>query len=165
VSPYLTAAPGAHGPGTPPGDGIYPLVPATHAHVQLQCPLVSAVHYDPDAIPLDEVTGVYVCTTAPYADAPDGTPQIQEFVDRVAGSDIPGLLRAYAVADAERPDDVACTLQLADPLIVWIHHADERITPVYAPTDRCGFPTAEAAAVYDHLELHRLLVAREKLDA
>lgn len=165
MSPYLTAAPGANGPGTAPGDGIYPLGPATHAHVQLQCPLVSAVHYDPDAIPLDEVTGVYVCTTAPYDDAPDGTPQIVEFVDRVAGDDIPGLLDAYAVADAARPDDVVCTLQLADPLIIWIHYADERITPVYAPTDECGFPTPEAAAAYDGLELHRLLVAREKLDA
>lgn len=165
VSPYLTAAPGANGPGTAPGEGIYPLVPATHAHVQLQCPLVSAVHYDPAAIPLDEVTGVFVCTTAPYTDAPDGTPQIEEFVDRVATEDIAGLLDAYAVEDAERPDDVMCTLQLMDPLIVWIHHADERITPVYAPTDECGFPTAEATAVYEGLDLHRLLVAREKLTA
>jgi hypothetical protein len=165
VSPYLTAAPGANGPGTAPGEGIFPLVPATHAHVQLQCPLVSAVHYDPAQIPLEEVTGVYVCTTVPYDDAPDGTPQIEEFVDRVAEADIPGLLEAYAVEDAERPDDVACTLQLVDPLIVWIHYADERITPVYAPTDECGFPDPAAAAVYDGLELHRLLVAREKLDA
>jgi hypothetical protein len=163
TNPYLTAAPGADGPGTAPGDGIFPLVPATHAHVQLQCPLVSAVHYDPARIPLDTVTGIFVCTTAPYTDAPDGTPQIEEFVDRVAGDDIPALLEAYAVADAERPDDVMCTMQLQDPLIVWVHHGDEQITPVYAPRDECAFPTPAATAEYDGLELHRLLVAREKL--
>lgn len=163
VSPYLTAAPGANGPGTAPGEGIYPLVPATHAHVQLQCPLVSAVHYDPEAIPLDDVTAVFVCTTAPYTDAPDGTPQIEEFVDRVSTDGVAGLLDAYAVADADRPDDVMCTLQLMDPLIVWIHYADDRIIPVYAPTDECGFPTPEATAAYDGLDLHRVFVAREKL--
>ena len=160
-NPYLTAALGAGGPGTAPGPGVFPLVPATHAHVQLQCPLVSAVHYDPRAIPVDSIDGAYSCTTAPYTDAPDGTPQIEEFVDRVATDDIPGLLDAYAVPDAERTDG-PCDLSLHDPLIVWLHYGDEQITPVYAPQDGCGFPTAEAAAVYDGLELHRLLVAREK---
>ena len=71
--------------------------------MQLQCPLVSAVHYDPAAIPPDDVDGVFVCTTAPYTDAPDGTPQIEEFVDRVATTTSPALLEAYAVADADRP--------------------------------------------------------------
>ncbi|MCU1417877.1 MAG: hypothetical protein JWP32_2051 [Schumannella sp.] len=159
--PYLTAALGADGPGTAPGPGMFPLVPATHAHVQLQCPLVSAVHYDPAAIPGDSIDGVYVCTTAPYTDAPDGTPQIEEFVDRVAADDIAGLLDAYAVPDLARTDG-PCDMSLHDPLIVWLHYGDERITPVYAPQDGCGFPTAEATAVYDGLELHRLLVAREK---
>jgi hypothetical protein len=162
-NPYLTAIPGAHGPGTPPDDeGVYPLVPATHAHVQIPCPLVSAVHYDEGEIPRDEVASAYVCTTRPYTDAPDGTPQIEEFVDRVAAEDIAGLLEAYAVPDAERPDDVMCEQSLHDPLIVWLHWGDERITPVYAPRDECGFPSPEAAAVYDGLELHRVLVAREK---
>lgn len=160
-SPYETAAVGAHGPGTAPGPGIYPLVPATHAHVQLQCPLVSAVHYDPQQIAPGDVERVYVCTTAPYLDAPDGSPQIQEFVDRVATADIPALLEAYAVADAE-PTDGACIMSLQDPLIIWLHHGDRR-TPVYAPRDPCGFPTAEATAAYQGLELHRVLVAREKM--
>jgi hypothetical protein len=160
-NPYLTAAPGADGPGTVPGPGVYPLVPATHPHVQLQCPLVSAVHYDSGAIPLDAIDGVYVCTTTPYTDAPDGTPQIEEFVDRVAADGIPALLTAYAVPDAERTGG-PCDLALHDPLIVWLHYGDEQITPVYAPMDGCGFPAAEAAAVYDGLDLHRLLVAREK---
>ncbi|MEO8261227.1 MAG: hypothetical protein ABI566_01545 [Pseudolysinimonas sp.] len=157
-NPYLTAVPGANGPGTAPGDGVYPLVPATHAHIQLQCPLISAVHYDPAEIPADQVDGVFVCTTAPYTDAPDGTPQIEEFVDRVANADIPALLDAYA-----EPSDGACTMQVEDPLIVWLPYGDERITPVYAPRDVCGFPSDSAAAAYDGLELHRLLVAREKL--
>jgi hypothetical protein len=161
-SPYLTTAIGADGPGTAPGPGIFPLVPATHAHVQLQCPLVSAVHYDPAAIPADTVESVYVCTTQPYTDAPDGSPQIEEFVDRVAAADIPGLLDAYAVADAEAADGM-CELSLHDPLIVWLHHADERITPVYAPRDGCGFPSDAAEAVYRGLDLHRVLVAREKM--
>jgi hypothetical protein len=161
--PYLTAAVGEHGPGTAPGPGIFPLVPATHAHVQLQCPLVSAVHYDPARIPLDGVDGVYVCTTRPWDDAPDGTPQIEEFVDRVAAADVPGLLEAYSVADLPIPDDVVCAAVLVDPLIIWIHYGDEQITPVYAPKDECANPQAAAAAVYHGLDLHRLLVAREKL--
>jgi hypothetical protein len=162
-NPYLTAAIGENGPGTAPGPGVFPLVPATHAHVQLQCPLVSAVHYDPEAIPLTSVTGVYVCTTRPWDDAPDGTPQIEEFVDRVASDDIPGLLDAYAVEDAAADDDVSCIQVVQDPLIIWIHHGDEQITPVYAPKDECGFPQVDAAGTYEGLELHRLLVAREKL--
>jgi hypothetical protein len=160
-SPYVTAAAGADGPGTAPGPGIFPLVPATHAHVQLQCPLVSAVHYDAEAIPASDVDGVFVCTTTPYTDAPDGTPQIEEFVDRVASDDIDGLLAAYSAPDAERTEG-PCDLALHDPLIVWLHYGDEQITPVYAPQDECGFPSADASAAYAGLELHRILVAREK---
>jgi hypothetical protein len=162
-NPYLTVALGADGPGTAPGPGIYPLVPATHAHVQFTCPLVPAVHYDPAAIPRDEVDGAYVCTTRPYTPAYDGTAQIEEFVDRVATEDVPVLLTAYATADVERTDDL-CGLVLHDPLIVWLHHSDE-ITPVYAPQTACGAPDSEAAAVYVGLTLHRILVAREKLTA
>jgi len=162
-NPYLTAAVGAEGPGTAPGPGIFPLVPATHAHVQLQCPLVSAIHYDPHVIPLDVVDGVYVCTTRPWSDAYDGTPQIEEFVDRVASEDIPRLLEAYAVADEGTTPGTACAALASDPLIVWIHYGDEQITPVYAPRDRCNQPQADAAEAYENLDLHRLLVAREKL--
>lgn len=162
--PYLTAAVGEHGPGTPPaGPGIYPLVPATHAHVQLTCPLVPATHYDPKAIPLDSVDGVYVCTTQPWDDAYDGTPQIEEFVDRVATEDIPGLLDAYATADAETPEGTVCAAYVTDPLIIWIHYGDEQRTAVYAPMDECHHPQEAAAATYHALDLHRLLVAREKL--
>lgn len=160
-NPYITAVPGANGPGTAPGPGVFPIVPATHAHVQLQCPLVSAVHYDSGLVPPEEVASVYICTTRPYTDAPDGTPQIEEFVDRVAGDDLPALLEAYAAPDAPRGEG-SCDLALHDPLIIWLHYGDEQITPVYAPQDECGFPSAAAAAVYSGLELHRVLVAREK---
>lgn len=163
-SPSPTAAIGADGPGTAPGPGIFPLVPATHAHVQRQCPLVPAVHYDSTSIPPDDVESAYVCTTQPYSDAPDGSPQIEEFVDRVATADLPALLDAYAAPDAERTDGV-CGLVGHDPLIVWLHYADERITPVYAPQDECGFPSDDAVAAYQTLELHRVLVAREKMTA
>ena len=53
-------------------------------------------------------------------------------------------------------------MSLHDPLIVWLHYGDEQITPVYAPQDECFFPQAAAAKVYTGLELHRVLVAREK---
>ena len=160
-SPYLTVAIGADGPGTAPGPGIYPLVPATHAHVQLWCPLVPAVHYDPEAIAPTDVDKVFICTTDRYLDAPDGTPQIEEFVDRVATEDLPALLEAYAAED-EAASDGVCSLVGSDPLISWLHHGED-ITPVYLPRDECGAPSDEAQAVYASLDLHRILVAREKL--
>jgi hypothetical protein len=67
------------------------------------------------------------------------------------------------VADLPIPDDVVCAAVLVDPLIIWIHYGDEQITPVYAPKDECSNPQAAAAAEYEGLDLHRLLVAREKL--
>lgn len=161
-APDPSAIEGADGPGTAPGPGIYPIVPATHAHVQLSCPLRSAVGFAEAGVDPADVAAVYVCTTAPYADAPDGTPQIQEFVDRVAGADVARLLHAYAVPD-EEPTDGACVLMIQDPLIIWIHDGDGAITPVHAPRDGCGFPQADAAGVYQDVELHRVLVAREKL--
>jgi hypothetical protein len=161
-SPYLTVAIGEFGPGTPPaGDGIYPFEPATHAHVQLSCPLVPAVHYDPEAIPASSVDRIYICTIAPYTDAPDGTGQIQEFVDRVDDDDIGRLLEAYAVPD-EEPTDGACTYEATDPAIIWLHHGGT-ITPVYAPFDECHHTMTSAREAYDSVELHRVLVAREKL--
>ncbi len=149
------------GPGIAPADGgIYPLLPATHPHVQLTCPLVGAVHYDPAAIPPPDVDGVYACTAEPWTPAPDGTPQLVQYVDRVAQEDVPALLTAYAVPD-EPPTDDSCIMSLQDPLIIWIH-VGSQITPVYAPRDGCGFPTVAATDAYHAVELHRLLVAREK---
>jgi hypothetical protein len=139
---------------------VYPLLPATHPHAQLTCPLISAVHYDPVAMPPADVDGVYICTAEPWTDALDGTPQLIEYVDRVAAADVSGLLAAYALPDAPPTDDI-CIMSLQDPLIVWLH-AGERITPVYAPRDGCGFPTEAADSAYHSVELHRLLVAREK---
>lgn len=159
--PYRTAVSGANGPGTAPGPGTYPPVPATHPHVQIQCPLISAVHYDPQTIAPDDVDSAYVCTTRPYFEAPDGTPQIEELVDRIAADDIPALLDAYAVPDREPGGP--CTFEFRDPMIVWLHWGDGAITAVYAPRDGCAQPTDASTQVYSELELHRLLVAREKL--
>jgi hypothetical protein len=154
-----TEAPG--GPGVAPSDGgVYSLLPATHSHVQLKCPVISAVHYDSAAIPATDVDGAYICTAEPWTDAPDGTPQLVQYVNRVEQGDVTDLLLAYAVPDAE-PTDGACDMSLHDPLIVWLH-AGEKITPVYAPRDGCGFPTEDAHAAYDSVQLQRLLVAREK---
>ncbi len=151
----------AGGPGVAPSDGgVYSLLPATHSHVQLTCPVISAVHYDPAAIPAADVDDAYICTAEPWTDAADGTPQLVQYVDHVAQDDVAALLVAYAVPDAERTDG-ACDMSLHDPLIVWLH-AGEQITPVYAPRDGCGFPTEGARAAYDSVQLQRLLVAREK---
>jgi hypothetical protein len=128
--------------------------------VQLTCPIISAVHYDPAAIPPAEVDGAYICTAEPWTPAPDGTPQLVQYVDRVEPDDVAALLDAYAVPDAEPTDD-ACDLSLHDPLIVWLH-VGEQITPVYAPRDGCGFPSEAAGAAYQAVGLERLLVAREK---
>jgi hypothetical protein len=160
-TPTETSAPAPDGPGIAPSDGgVYPMNPATHPHVQLTCPLISAVHYDPAAIPPAEVDGAYVCTAEPWTPAPDGTPQLVQYVDRAAEDDIPALLAAYAVPDAPPTDD-NCIMSLQDPLIVWLH-VGEQITPVYAPRNGCGFPSDEADAAYHALHLQRLLVAREK---
>jgi hypothetical protein len=153
-----TAAPG---PGVAPSDGgVYSLLPATHPHVQLTCPVISAAHYDPAGIPPADVDGAYICTAEPWTDAPDGTPQLVQYVDRIAQDDVAGLLAAYAVPDAT-PTDGACDTSLRDPLIVWLHAGDE-IAPVFAPRDECGAPSEAAAAAYHEVELQRLLVAREK---
>jgi hypothetical protein len=163
VSPTPTdsSAAAPSGPGIAPDDGgVYPLLPATHPHVQRDCPLISAVHYDPAEIPAAAVDGVYVCTAEPWTDALDGTPQLVQYVDRVDQADVPALLAAYAVADAALTEE-NCITVVQDPLIVWLHVGDD-ITPVYAPRDGCGFPTAAAAEAYHGVDLHRLLVAREK---
>jgi hypothetical protein len=156
-----TTSTSAPGPGVAPDDGgVYSLLPATHPHIQRTCPVISAVHYDPEAIPAAVVDGAYICTAEPWTDAPDGTPQLVQYVDRVVQEDIAGLLAAYAVPDAP-PTDGACDASLHDPLIVWLHVGGD-ITPVYAPRNECGAPSEAADAAYHAVELRRLLVAREK---
>jgi len=63
------------------------------------------------------------------------------------------LLEAYAVPNAPVDPTIACTLQLEDPLLVWLTYPGERSYPVYAPVGPCGFPTDEAKAAYTALEL------------
>ncbi|WP_157439155.1 hypothetical protein [Agreia sp. Leaf244] len=63
------------------------------------------------------------------------------------------LLAAYAVPNAPVDPTVICTLQLEDPLLVWLTYPGERSYPVYAPVGPCGFPTDEAKAAYTALEL------------
>lgn len=140
---------------------VFPLVPATHPHVQLSCPLtVGAIHYDEAAIPAEDVDGVFICTAEPWTPAPDGTPQLVQYVDRVDQGDVAALLTAYAEPDAPPTDD-NCIMSIQDPLIIWLH-VGETITSVYAPRDGCGFPSAAASDAYHGVALHRLLVAREK---
>ena len=63
------------------------------------------------------------------------------------------LLAAYAVPNAPVDPSVICTLQLEDPLLVWLTYPGERSYPVYAPVGPCGFPTDEAKAAFTALEL------------
>jgi hypothetical protein len=48
---------------------------------------------------------------------------------------------------------IVCTLQLEDPLLIWLTYPGERSYPVYAPVGPCGFPTDEAKAAFTALEL------------
>ena len=137
-TPTASSTPAPGGPGIAPSDGgVYPLLPATHPHVQLSCPLIPAVHYDPVVTPPADVDGAYVCTAEPWSPAPDGTPQLVQYVDRIAQDDLIPLLEAYAVQDGE-PAEV-CDLALHDPLVVWLH-AGEQITAVLAPRGGCCCP-------------------------
>ena len=63
------------------------------------------------------------------------------------------LVAAYAAPNAPVDPTVVCTLQLEDPLLVWLTYPGERSYPVYAPVGPCGFPTDEAKAAYTALEL------------
>ena len=119
------------------------------------------MHYDPVAIPAADVDGAYICTAEPWTDAPDGTPQLVQYVDRVAQDDIAAAARRVRRRRMPSRRDEACDASLHDPLIVWLH-VGEQITPVYAPRDGCGCPSEAAEAAYHAVQLQRLLVAREK---
>ena len=63
------------------------------------------------------------------------------------------LLAASALPNAPVDPTIVCTLQLEDPLLVWLTYPGERSYPVYAPVGPCGFPTDEAKAAFTALEL------------
>lgn len=142
-----TAA-GVTDPGGPGGDGAseptpspeyaaVPLVPLTHPDVLAYCPELPAEHL---AVAAAEVVDVLRCTTELGL---DGAASIER-VDRLA-TDPAVLLEAYAADDAERPEDQVCTLDFADPLILWLTLANGETIAVRAPADQCGKPQQTAA--------------------
>jgi hypothetical protein len=109
------------------------------------CPLdVEAVHLHQLAV---EVSSAAVCSTTM---GDDGQPTTT--VSAVSGG-LDELLAAYAEPNAPVDPSIICTLQLEDPLLVWLTYPGERSYPVYAPVSPCGFPTDEAKAAFTALEL------------
>lgn len=109
------------------------------------CPLdVEAVHlHQLEAT----VSSAVVCSTSMGADG-----MMTTTVSTVSGG-LDQLLAAYAVPNAPVDPSVLCTLQIEDPLLVWLTYPGERSYPVYAPVSPCGFPTDEAKAAFSALEL------------
>jgi hypothetical protein len=109
------------------------------------CPL------DVDPVHLHQLTATVssaaVCATSV---SEEGFPTTT--VSAVSGG-LDELLTAYAVPNAPVDATIMCTLQLEDPLLVWLTYPGERSYPVYAPVGPCGFPTDEAKAAFAALEL------------
>ena len=135
------ADPGAAAPEETPAPELtaVPLTPLTHPDVLAYCPDLPAGHL---AVAAAEVVEVFRCTTEFGL---DGAPTI-EYVDRVV-EDRDALLEAYDTADTGRPADQMCTLDMADPLILWLELATGDTVAVRAPTDECGKPQLAVQAV------------------
>jgi len=109
------------------------------------CPLdVEAVHLHQLET---TVQSAAVCSTSLGSDGFTTTT-----VSAVSGT-LDELLAAYAEPNAAVDPSVVCTLQIEDPLLVWLTYPGERSYPVYAPVGPCGFPTDEAKAAFSALEL------------
>lgn len=140
------------GCASPEYAAVYPLERLQHPHVTRTCPDVPAQHFDGDTSDID---AVYRCTTQLLPADEAGVVKLEHWVDRAVDWD--AALAAYAAPDAQR--EGACTRQVEDPLILWITRP-EGTTPVYAPKDRCGFPTDAARAALEATEFERILVAK-----
>ncbi|WBU39003.1 hypothetical protein [Homoserinibacter sp. YIM 151385] len=153
-----TGAPaGAPSPGSTPEQGpvssggdARPIVPLTDPAVLEYCPAVGAGPLDG---PVDGVEAVYICAADPILQTGGGAERPRETVDHVV--DPAELLEVYGTMDAE-PTSGACTLELPDPLILWLDLGEE-IVPVRAPHDACAKPTEAAQAAYENAERERVL--------
>ncbi len=97
------------------------------------------------------VAAAFVCTNDVRRVPGDGEWSVTIVSRATAGVD--RLLRVYAAPDKPIPADVACTADLPDPRVVWLHLASGAVVAVRAPRDACGKPTAEAVAAFDALAL------------
>ncbi|MDN4640197.1 hypothetical protein QCD70_08075 [Agreia sp. PsM10] len=144
-TPSPSSSPGDIQGGTQPTSTV-PLVAFPDSQeLAAWCPL------DVEAVHLHQLTATVssaaVCSTE-LGD--DGFPTTT--VSAVSGG-LDELLAAYAAPNAPLDPTVICTLQLEDPLLVWLTYPGERSYPVYAPVGPCGFPTDEAKAAFTALEL------------
>lgn len=144
-SPSPTASQDDIQGGTQPTSKV-PLTPFPDSdELAAWCPLdVEAVHLHQLTT---TVSSAAVCSTEVGDDGFATTT-----VSAVSGG-LDELLEAYSVPNAPVDPTVICTLQLEDPLLVWVTYPGERSYPVYAPVGPCGFPTDEAKDAFTSLEL------------
>ena len=132
--------------GTQPGTLTPVLAFADTPEISGYCPLdVKAVHLH--QLPV-KATDAMVCASS----VGDTDGSVVTTVSKVTGG-LDELIKAYSVPNAPVNKGVICTLQLEDPLLVWLTYPGERNYPVYAPVDECGFPTPEAKQAYTALTL------------
>lgn len=121
---------------------LTPLNPATGSEIEKYCPLVDAVSLEESGISAltKEMKTAYFCEQV-Y----DETSQMTYNVAYQAESGLNTTLLAYSEPSEKIVQDQMCTLQLSDPLIIWVVSAGDKPIPVYAPVDTCGAPTVAAA--------------------
>lgn len=110
------------------------------------CPL------DPQPVHLHQVDrtvdAAYLCTSS--LSVTDGS--LTTTISQVGGG-LDELVAAYSVPNEAVDPNGMCTLQLEDPLLVWVIYPGQRSYPIYAPVTSCGFPQDEARAAYNALTL------------
>jgi hypothetical protein len=118
---------------------------ATHAPVTKAeaCPTVEPEHLPAN---VGAVEAAYVCGSDYRAVPGDGDWSFIQVKEVTDGLD--ELLRVYGAEDAA-PTSGACTTELPDPLIVYLH--GDHVRAVRAPWTPCRKPTPEARAAYDAL--------------
>ncbi|HXD62650.1 MAG TPA: hypothetical protein VN619_12085 [Lacisediminihabitans sp.] len=114
-----------------------PLPLITSERILKYCPDMPAVHFDGTS---SEVAKVDICTSVASA---TGTTETANWVN--FGQE--ALLSAYAAPNATVTQE-PCVRTAKDPLIVWITDTAGKVYPVYAPVDRCGYPSDDAVAAY-----------------
>lgn len=149
-TPTYTVTPA---PTEEPSDGI--ARPSSITPLEQFVPTIEVNDYcplDPQAVHLHQlertVEAAYLCTSK--LSATDGS--LTTTISQVDGG-LDELVAAYSVPSEAIVPDGMCTLQIEDPLLVWVIYPGQRIYPVYAPVNACGFPLDEARAAYAALTL------------
>lgn len=140
--------------------GSYKSLVTPTAAAQTFCPDVEAVHLTDSDISLKtkEMKTAYVCislqTLVPLEES--STEQV-----RMVSGGLTALLEAYSKPNAPVDPAVSCVAMMADPLIVNVVQ-DDKIIPIYAPVNVCGFPQDEAAEAFNNLQLEPIPAASEE---